>query len=125
MDVFDPQKRRDVMSRVRSKNTKPEIRVRKYLHRRGLRYRIHDRRLPGCPDLTFPSRKVALFVHGCFWHGHEGCRKSTMPTTRTEFWRAKIAANRVRDAEVGSKLDALGWRVLVVWECGLREPLLD
>lgn len=125
MDVFDPQKRSEVMARVRGKDTKPELLVRRHLHAAGLRYVLHDRRLPGKPDLVFPSRRVAVFVHGCFWHGHEGCKKATIPATRPEFWRAKIEANKARDARVRSELEAAGWKVIVVWECSLGSAALN
>lgn len=125
MDVFDASKRSDVMRRVRSKDTKPERLVRSYLHVRGLRYRLHDRRLPGAPDLVFPSRRIAVFVHGCFWHGHEGCKRATMPKTRTEFWRDKIEGNRERDDRRSRELADLGWRVIVIWECEIGEAALS
>ena len=124
MDVFDKKKRSEVMARVRSKDTKPEKTVRSFLHRRGFRYRLHDRRLPGAPDLVFPSRRTVVFVHGCFWHGHESCRRATMPSTRAEFWRRKILGNRYRDARQRQTLEASGWRVLVVWECEINEARL-
>lgn len=113
------------MSRVRGKDTRPELRVRSYLHAAGLRYVLHDGRLPGKPDLVFPSRRIAIFVHGCFWHGHEGCRKATIPATRTDFWRDKIEANKSRDARVRSELEAAEWGVVVVWECSLGLSELD
>ncbi len=125
MDIFDTQKRSEVMSRVRSKDTKPELLVRRHLHARGLRYRLHDKRLPGRPDLLFPSRHIALFVHGCFWHGHEGCKKATIPATRPEFWQAKIEANKTRDVRTKSELEASGWNVIVIWECSLNQSTLD
>ena len=125
MDVFDQAKRSDVMSRVRSKDTKPELLVRRHLHAAGLRYVLHDKRLPGKPDLVFPSRRVALFVHGCFWHGHEGCKKATIPATRPEFWRSKIETNKARDARVVRELEVAGWDVTVVWECSLSLSTLD
>jgi DNA mismatch endonuclease (patch repair protein) len=125
VDIFEPRKRSEVMSRVRGKDTKPELRVRRHLHAAGLRYVLHDKRLPGKPDLSFPSRGMAVFVHGCFWHGHEGCRKATIPATRPEFWRAKIEANKARDARAKSELEAAGWDVIVVWECSLSASTLD
>jgi DNA mismatch endonuclease (patch repair protein) len=125
MDIFDRLKRSEIMSRVRGKDTKPELRVRSYLHAIGLRYVLHDKRLPGKPDLSFPSRRVALFVHGCFWHGHEGCRKATIPATRPEFWRAKIQGNRERDLRDKSALDDLGWEVRVLWQCSITDAALD
>lgn len=119
MDIFDPQKRSEVMSRVRGKDTKPELRVRRYLHAAGLRYVLHDKNLSGKPDLVFRSRRIVIFVHGCFWHGHEGCNRATIPATRTDFWRDKIGKNRSRDARVRSKLETAGWEVVEVWECSL------
>jgi len=108
-----------MMSGIRGKDTKPELAVRSALHRRGLRFRLHAVRVPGRPDMVFPTRRAAVFVHGCFWHGHD-CRLFKMPSTRQEFWRAKIGRNRERDAEVGEALRAQGWRRLVVWECALK-----
>ncbi len=107
------------MSRVRSKDTAPEILVRRVLHRRGYRYRLHRRDLAGRPDLVLPKYHLAIFVNGCFWHGHS-CSLFRMPATRAEFWSAKITANCARDLKVRSKLKEEGWRVLDVWECALR-----
>lgn len=106
------------MSGIRGKNTKPELTVRKFLHRKGLRFRLHAK-LPGKPDLTFPKYKTAVFVHGCFWHRHEGCRFSTTPKNNAGFWQKKFAANVERDARATAQLEELGWRVLIVWECQL------
>ncbi|HWI81516.1 very short patch repair endonuclease [Ramlibacter sp.] len=105
------------MALVRSKDTKPEMRVRRALHAAGLRYVLHDRRLPGAPDLVFPSRGVALFVHGCFWHRHENCVAARLPKSRLDFWGPKLAANAERDQRQERQLAALGWTVIVVWEC--------
>lgn len=118
-DVLNPEQRRLNMSRIRSKNSKPELIIRRGLHARGLRFKLHRRDLPGKPDLTFVNLQTTLFVHGCFWHGH-GCALSKMPATRVEFWRAKIEANAARDSAAKEKLLSMGWRVLVVWECALR-----
>lgn len=109
------------MGRIRGKNTKPELLVRHALHRRGFRYRLHDRGLPGRPDLVLPKHRAAVFVHGCFWHGHD-CPLFRLPGTRREFWEVKIAGNRTRDALVQSQLGETGWRVLTVWECAFRGP---
>jgi DNA mismatch endonuclease (patch repair protein) len=125
MDIFDRQKRSEVMSRVRGKDTKPELRVRSYLHAAGLRYVLHDKRLPGKPDLSFPSRRVAVFVHGCFWHGHEGCKRATLPATRPEFWQAKIEGNKERDKRDRDALEALGWQVRVLWQCSITNVALS
>lgn len=113
------------MSRVRGKHTKPELLVRRHLHAARLRYVLHDSRLPGKPDLVFPSRRVAVFVHGCFWHGHEGCKKATIPATRPEFWRAKIEENKARDIRAAKELEALGWRVKIVWQCSISTQTLE
>ncbi|HEY8604505.1 very short patch repair endonuclease [Tsuneonella suprasediminis] len=107
------------MSRVRSKDTGPELTVRRLLHSLGFRFRLHRRDLPGTPDIVLPRHHVAVLVHGCFWHGHD-CSLFRMPATRTEFWKAKIDANRHRDAEVRSDLLSEGWRTLCVWECAIR-----
>lgn len=110
------------MSGIQGKNTKPEVMVRKMLHAMGYRFRLHRRDLPGAPDIALPGRKVAIFVHGCFWHMHSGCRFAKLPTTRTEFWTAKLRGNTDRDQAAVVKLNAMGWRVLWVWECATRAP---
>lgn len=110
------------MSRVRGKNTSPEMRVRRAAHALGLRFRLHRKDLPGKPDLVFPKHRLAIFVHGCFWHRHEGCSKASMPKTRLEFWQAKFDANVERDARVTRCLVEKEWRVAVIWECQTREP---
>lgn len=119
-DVHDKTTRSRNMSAIRSKDTKPELIVRRGLHARGLRYRLHQRNLPGKPDLVFPSRRVVLFVHGCFWHAHAGCRYYKVPKTAPERWRKKLEGNRARDMRDQSALISCGWRVIVVWECELR-----
>jgi len=117
------------MSRVRGKNTTPEIRVRRAAHALGLRFRLHRKDLPGKPDLIFPKHRVAIFVHGCFWHRHPGCSKTSTPKSRKGFWQAKFDANVERDTRVAEELAALGWRVVTIWECetkrtdGLRDAL--
>lgn len=108
-----------MMSGIGPKDTKPEMFIRRGLHAMGYRYRLHDRRLPGRPDLVFPGRRAVIFIHGCFWHGHD-CSLFRWPGTRPDFWRAKISGNINRDARVRSELLTLGWRVLDVWECVLR-----
>lgn len=105
------------MALVRGRDTKPEMRVRKAMHAAGLRYRLHDRRLPGAPDLVFASRRIAVFVHGCFWHRHPGCAAARMPKSRLEFWAPKLNGNAVRDQRNRRELEAAGWKVLVIWEC--------
>lgn len=119
-DILTPIQRHSCMSRIRGKDTKPEIRVRKGLHRRGFRFRVQDRRLPGRPDITLPKYGVAIMVNGCFWHGHKGCRYATKPRTNPEFWETKIERNRHRDEVTTAHLEALGWTVITVWECELR-----
>lgn len=118
-DRLTPDQRRLNMSRVRAKDTRPEMTVRQLLHRLGFRYRLHRRDLPGRPDIVLPRYRAAIFVHGCFWHGHD-CSLFRMPATRTEFWAAKIAANRRRDGDAVSGLRDAGWRSLLIWECALR-----
>lgn len=107
------------MSGIRGKNTKPELVLRKALHAAGFRYRLHVKNLPGKPDLVFPKYKAVIFVHGCFWHGHD-CRYFKLPASNREFWSAKIRANRKRDEQDKERLTEAGWRVLIVWECALR-----
>ena len=124
MDIFSQKKRSEVMARVRSKDTGPELAVRRFMHARGLRFRLHRRDLPGCPDLVFPSRRVVVFVHGCFWHRHPGCKRSTMPTTNASFWQAKFEATVARDAASLAALNMAGWNVLVVWECQVGVEVL-
>lgn len=119
-DIVDPETRSRMMSRIRSRNTRPEVGLRRALHARGLRYRLHDPRLPGRPDIVFPRFRAACFVHGCFWHRHPGCRYATTPATRRDFWAAKFSANVERDARNRLELLAVRWRVAVVWECTLR-----
>lgn len=118
-DVVDPATRSRMMSGIRGKNTKPELMIRKTLHARGFRYRIHCKDLPGNPDLCFPKHRAVIFVHGCFWHGHD-CHLFKWPSTRPEFWRAKIARNREIDAAALAKLAAEDWRAGIVWECALK-----
>ena len=108
------------MSRIRGKDTKPEILVRKGLHARGFRFRLQDRKLPGTPDIVLPKWGVAIMVNGCFWHGHKGCRYATRPKANTEFWDAKIVRNRHRDEVTAAHLEALGWTVITIWECELK-----
>lgn len=121
MDTLDPERRSRLMGRIRGVDTGPEMAVRRAAHRLGYRFRLHRKNLPGRPDLVFPSRRAAIFVHGCFWHRHEGCRKSTMPRTRVEFWQAKFDRNVERDLDAQSGLAAAGWRVLVIWECQIAK----
>lgn len=110
------------MSRIRGKNTKPEMIVRRLLHAEGFRYRLHAADLPGRPDIVFRSRKKVIFVHGCFWHQHDGCRNAVMPKTRTEFWSEKLGKNVSRDQSVLSQLREKGWKALIIWECQTSQP---
>ena len=119
-DKLTPSQRYICMSSIRGKNTKPEILVRKGLHARGFRFRLHNKKLPGSPDIVLPKYGVAIMVNGCFWHGHKGCRYATKPKTNIEFWEAKIARNRHRDEVTTAHLEALGWTVITIWECELR-----
>ncbi len=119
MDVLTPQQRSHCMSRISGKNTKPEVLVRKALFALGFRYRLHRRDLPGTPDLVFPKHRAVILIHGCFWHGH-GCRLFVAPKTNRKFWITKITGNQRRDLEKHNELIHLGWRVLTIWECGLR-----
>ncbi len=123
-DVFTPEQRSAVMRAVPAKDSTAEIRVRKLLTHLGARYRLHRRDLPGSPDIVFPSRRLALFVHGCFWHGHECARGARVPKSNTDYWLGKVARNRARDARAVEALAALGWRAEAVWECELKDPAL-
>lgn len=110
------------MARVRTKDTTPEVAVRNALHNAGYRFRLHRRDLPGCPDIVLPRHRKAIFVHGCFWHGHEACRRGTLPKTRRRFWKAKIRGNKTRDTMAEASLRDLGWHVLVIWQCETKAP---
>lgn len=120
-DVHTPEQRSYNMSRIRNKNTKPEELVRKHLFSKGFRYRKNDPRLPGKPDIVLPKYKTVIFVNGCFWHGHEGCRYFVWPKSNAEFWKAKISGNIEHDQRTYTHLQKLGWRVIVVWECELKK----
>ena len=126
-DIYSPAKRSEVMGRVRATGTKPELAVRQVAHGMGYRFRLHGDRLPGKPDLVFTRHRKVIFVHGCFWHGHDGCSKATIPVTNHQFWKRKLARNRERDCENMEALGAAGWRVLVIWECETknRDRLAD
>lgn len=119
-DILSSSQRHHCMSRIRGKNTKPEILVRRGLHARGFRFRLQDKKLPGRPDIVLPKYGVVIMVNGCFWHGHKGCRYAIKPKTNVEFWDAKIARNRHRDEVTNAHLEALGWHVITIWECELR-----
>lgn len=124
-DIVDRQTRSRMMSGIRGKDTRPELRLRKALFAKGFRYRVNDRRLPGRPDLVFPRYRAVVMVHGCFWHHHENCRFATMPATRTDFWKAKFETNRKRDQVVLAGLARAGWRCAIVWECRLKGPAAE
>lgn len=121
-DRLSPERRSWLMARVRGKDTTPELVVRRTAHRLGYRFRLYRRDLPGKPDLAFAGRKAVIFVHGCFWHRHAGCRKATTPKTREAFWTEKFERNVDRDQKVLDELRALGWRVLTIWECETKTP---
>ncbi|OPY57505.1 MAG: Very short patch repair protein [Pelotomaculum sp. PtaU1.Bin035] len=121
MDIWNKEKRSQVMSHIHSKNTKPEIAVRSLLHRMGYRYRLHRRELPGCPDIVLPKYNSVIFVHGCFWHLHEGCRDGTVPKTQHEKWKLKLERNVERDQLHYQELQKTGWKVLVIWECEIEK----
>ena len=121
VDRLTAERRSWLMSRVRGKDTTPEMRTRRCAHAMGLRFRLHRKDLPGKPDLTFPKHRLAVFVHGCFWHRHPHCSKASSPKSRTEYWQEKFNSNVTRDAQVTRKLEAMGWRVEVVWECETRD----
>ena len=120
-----PEQRFICMSHNRAKNTGPEKLLRHALWSQGFRYRINTKNLPGSPDIVLPKYRTAIFVHGCFWHGHNGCKNYTVPKTNTDFWVAKVARNKERDQEVWRKLEAKGWYVIIVWECQLKKGKLD
>lgn len=120
IDVHDPQTRSYNMSRIRGKDTKPEVKLRSLLHRAGFRFRIHDGRLPGKPDIVLPRYRSVIFVNGCFWHRHEGCRYCTTPATRREFWDKKFFDTVQRDQVKKKQLEEAGWDVFIVWECELK-----
>lgn len=124
-DVHSKETRSYNMSRIKGKNTKPEVLLRKELFKRSFRYRIHDKKLPSKPDIVLPKYRTVVFVHGCFWHGHEHCRYYVIPKTRTEWWQNKISGNVERDAKAVKALKELGWRVLTVWECELKKNMLQ
>lgn len=121
VDTVDKATRSQIMARVRSKHSFPEMLVRKLLHNAGYRYRLHQKELPGCPDLVFPGRKKVIFIHGCFWHRHEGCSLARIPKSRVDFWTAKLNSNKARDEHNILALKELGWEILVLWECELAD----
>ena len=120
MDIVSPEVRSGMMSGIRGKDTAPELKVRSFLHANGFRFRLHRKDLPGKPDIVLPKYKACVFVHGCFWHRHEGCALARLPKSKLDFWLAKLEGNRARDARKVEALKRTGWRVLVVWECELK-----
>jgi DNA mismatch endonuclease (patch repair protein) len=124
-DVHDKKTRSYNMSQIKGKNTKPEMLVRRFLHAHGFRYRLHDKKLPGKPDIVLPKYRTVIFVHGCFWHGHEGCRYYVIPKTRTEWWVAKIGGNKENDMKALLGLKKMGWHVIEFWACELRGQRLN
>ena len=124
-DIWTKEKRSSVMARIRSKDTKPELLVRSELHKQGLRYRLHRKNLPGKPDIVFVSKRLAIFVHGCFWHSHNDCIDGRVPKSNTMYWESKLKRNVERDVENRQKLKDQGWRTLVVWECEVEKNLSE
>lgn len=118
-DIFSSQKRSEIMSKVSGKDTRPEVLVRKFLFSEGFRFRKNDKRFPGTPDIVLPKYKTIIFINGCFWHGHENCRKSRLPETRKAFWEEKITRNIARDSTNYKELKNMGWKILVIWQCDL------
>jgi DNA mismatch endonuclease, patch repair protein len=125
MDIWSKEKRSYVMSKIRSKNTKPELQLRSALHRLGFRFRLYKKDLPGKPDIVLPKYKMVIFVHGCFWHLHPGCREGRIPNSNSEFWRNKLLKNVERDLKHQHTCEKLGWKVLVIWECEIQKQLYD
>ena len=125
VDKFSKHKRSEIMSHIKSKNTKPEITVRKIIYSLGYRYRLHRKDLPGKPDLAFIKKKKVIFINGCFWHGHSGCKKSALPDTNYEFWNDKIKNNVNRDTLNYQRLKDMGWKYLVIWQCEIKNDNLE
>lgn len=124
-DVHDIKTRSYNMSRIRATNTKPELLVRKFLHAQGFRYKLHDKTLPGKPDLVLPKYKTVIFIHGCFWHGHTNCRYFVIPKTRTDWWLNKINANSSNDVKAVKALKKDGWKIITIWECDLKTAKVE
>lgn len=124
-DVYISQQRSFNMSRIKGKNTKPEMLVRKFLHANGYRYKLHDKKLPGKPDIVLPKYRTIIFVHGCFWHGHANCKYFVVPKTRTKWWTDKINGNKANDEKAVKALKKEGWKVIIVWECKLKPAKLE
>jgi DNA mismatch endonuclease (patch repair protein) len=125
MDVHEPEVRSYNMSQIKGKDTKPEMLVRKFLFSKGFRYRLHVKNLPGKPDIVLPKYKTVIFVHGCFWHGHEGCKYFVVPKTRTDWWLNKININRTNDERSNSLLGKENWKIMILWECELKPDVLE
>ncbi|MGI8581817.1 MAG: very short patch repair endonuclease [Chitinophagaceae bacterium] len=125
MDIWTKEKRSEVMSKIRGKNTKPEKLLRSLLHKKGLRYRIHRKDLPGKPDIIFVKQKVAIFVHGCFWHFHKECNEGRIPSSNSNFWKLKLEKNIAKDERHIEALKLAGWKVMVIWECEIEKNIKD
>ena len=122
-DTLSQELRHKAMAAIHSASTKPELKLRLVLWHLGFRYRVNCKRLPGSPDIVLPKYRTAIFIHGCFWHGHKGCKYYTVPKTNTDFWIAKVARNQERDQKVWRELEAMGWSVIIVWECALKKAV--
>lgn len=122
MDKFSKAKRAEIMRAVKGKNTLPELQVRRLLHSLSFRFRLHRRDLPGCPDIVLPKHRICIFVHGCFWHQHPGCKRAALPSSNVDFWSVKLQKNVLRDKENIKKLNGLGWKVAIIWECETKNP---
>ena len=120
-DIFDPEKRSEIMSRIRGRDTRPELIVRRIAHALGFRFRLHRKDLPGRPDIVFPRHQAVIVVHGCFWHRHPGCKRASSPKTRVRYWQNKFEGNVVRDKRNETALRDLGWKVMVIWECETKD----
>ncbi len=123
MDKHTPEQRHRNMAAVKGKNTKPEMAIRKLLHAQGYRFRLHRKDLPGKPDIVLPKHKTVIFINGCFWHQHEGCKHAAIPETNREFWETKLNGNKERDQRIRAALESQGWRVLTLWECEIKTIL--
>ncbi len=125
VDKFSKETRSRIMSNIRSKDTKPEILVRSYLFSKGLRFRKNDKRYPGTPDIVLPKYKTIVFVHGCFWHLHDGCKYASMPKSNIDFWKNKLYGNKERDERNQKELESMNWNVIIVWECQLKKDIVE
>lgn len=125
MDRLSPEQRRKTMQAVKGKNTSPEVLVRQYLHRQGYRFRLHRKDLPGKPDIVLPKYKTVIFINGCFWHRHQGCKHATMPASNIDYWEKKFKRTQERDKSQYRQLEELGWKVYIVWECEVKNMICD